>query len=89
MFGRSRCLQGPVLTRQQDFGLAADQQAVAVLGGAVVLAHVALAALLAFLEAVDEQRAVGQHLDPGVSRHGHAVPAPGHHDGLVALDPAV
>lgn len=89
LFGRRCCLQGAVLTRQQDSGFAADQQAVAVLGGAVVLAHVALAALLAFLEAADEQRAVGQNLDPGAGGHGHAVPPPGHHDGLVALDPAV
>lgn len=79
----------PILTRQQDFGLAADQQAVAVLGGAVVLAHVAFAPLFAFLEAEDEQRAVGEHLYPGAGGHGHAVLTPGDHDGLVALDPAV
>lgn len=40
------------LTCEVDFGLAADEQAVTVLCSAVVLAHVCIAALSAFLEAL-------------------------------------
>lgn len=47
-----------------DFGLAADQHAIAILGGAVVLAHICITPLSAFLEALDEQCAICQDPNP-------------------------
>lgn len=46
-------LHSQTLTCQKDFGLAADQQAIAVLGSTVVLANIAVASLFAFLKALD------------------------------------
>lgn len=54
-------LQCQTLTCQQDFGLAADQHAIAILGGTVVLANIPVTALSAFLEALDEKGAICQH----------------------------
>lgn len=54
-------LQCQTLTCQQDFGLAADQHAIAILGGTVVLANIPVTALSAFLETLDEKGAICQH----------------------------
>lgn len=52
------------LTCQKDFGLAADQHAIAILGSTVILANIAIIPFSALLEALDEQRAICQHLNP-------------------------
>ena len=77
------------LTGQLDPGLAADQHAVAVPGRAVVLAHVPVAPLPSLLEALDEQRSVGQDLNPLAGFYRGPVPPPRDHDGALALDLAV
>lgn len=58
------CKEIETLTCQKDFGLAADQHAIAILGGTVVLANITITPFFAFLEALDEQRAICQHLNP-------------------------
>lgn len=52
------------LTCQKDFGLAADQHAIAILGSTVVLANITISPFSAFLEALDEEGAICQHPNP-------------------------
>jgi len=83
------CNSHVTLTCQNDLGLAADQHAVAVLGGAVVLAHVRVAPLFALLEAPDDQRAVLQHLDLRAGGQRRPVFTPRDRDWLLPLHPTV
>lgn len=59
---------------------AADDEAVSVLCGAVVLAGVALVAATSLLKAVDQERSVLQHERSHTQRHRCTVPSPGDAD---------
>lgn len=79
-------LHSQTLTCQKNFGLAADQQAIAILGSTVVLANIAVAPLFAFLKALDQQCAICQDPNPRAGGYGHPIFAPRDHDWFVTLD---
>lgn len=70
-------------------GLAANQHAVAVLSGALVLPRVRLVALTPFGEVSYEQRAVGEYGRPDARCHGNTVTSPGDGDGTFPFNLAV